>query len=65
MATHVAMSRAKVSVAVRNKATLADRERSEEMQLAYIRKIEQDFATGQSMSKSLLKASRWIDCGDR
>jgi hypothetical protein len=75
------MSRAKVSVAVRNeariaarnkariaarnKATLADRERSEEMQLAYIRKIEQDFAAGQSMSKSLLKASRRIDCGDR
>src|SRR6266404_8487128 len=28
-------------------------------------KIEQDFAAGQSMSKSLLEASRRIDCGDR
>jgi len=32
---------------------------------ASIREIEQDFAAGQSMSKSLLKASRRIDCGDR
>jgi hypothetical protein len=41
-------------------------ERSEEMRaLASIREIEQDFATDQSMSKSLVKASRRIDCGDR
>src|SRR5258708_25382876 len=33
--------------------------------LASIRKIEQDFAAGQGISKSLLKASCRINCGQR
>ena len=33
--------------------------------LAFIRKIEQDFAAGQGMGKGLLKALRWVDYGDR
>ena len=41
------------------------RKRRKRAALADIRKIEQDFATGQSMRKSLLKVSCRIDGGDR